>query len=71
VQKTTRIVDGIDIEGLAISKQPYGDYAIGRAPYKPNRRLILYRSKRARDLVYVDIGGGGKLTPAIETGARY
>ncbi|OGE52628.1 hypothetical protein PENARI_c009G02905, partial [Penicillium arizonense] len=52
VQKTARIVDGIDIEGLAVSKQPCGDCAIGRAPHKPNRRPILHRSERAGDLVY-------------------
>jgi hypothetical protein len=71
VQKTARIVDGIDIEGLAVSKRPCGDCAIGRAPHKPSRRPILHRSERAGDLVYIDIGGGGKLVPAIETGARY
>jgi hypothetical protein len=64
-------MDSIDIKGLAVSKQPYGDYAIGRAPHKPNRRPILYRSERARDLVYIDISGGGKLIPAIETSTRY
>lgn len=71
VRKTARIVDGIDIKGLPVSKQPCGDCAIGRAVHKPRRAPVLHRSTKPGELVYVDIGGGGKLKPAIETGARY
>ncbi|KAF4772601.1 hypothetical protein HAV15_012150 [Penicillium sp. str.  len=71
VRKTARIVDGIDIKGLPVSKQPCGECAVGRAVHKPRRAPVLHRSTKPGELVYVDIGGGGKLKPAIATGARY
>jgi transposase InsO family protein len=71
VKETAKIANGINIAGMPASKRPCECCAVGKATNKPRCGPVLYRSNRTGELVYIDIGGGGKMRPALGTGAVY
>jgi hypothetical protein len=56
---------------MPASKRPCECCAVGKATNKPRRGPVLHRSNRTGELVYIDIGGGGKMKPALGTSAVY
>ena len=65
------MVEGMDITGLSVSHCPCKVCVEGKATTKMHQEPVIHHSKKDGDLVHVDIGGGGKISPALGTSTRY